>query len=263
MRLRVLSLSALVVGLSACVEQIEAPNGRVGSISVTAFSDGGVGNQLNLEAAFFGQTDLDFALPTTDTCFIAQFVPTNTINTGFNYLNAGDFLTVRTGSRVDSMRPVVGLPVRVYESSRSRGIPYTPGDSVAVDVPGSAAFPTSSISVKTSESFTHAPIPVPAEGADILASWTAAPSAGSTMTYSLRYANSFSSGAQNEQLVCSFVDDGAATIPSGFLVGWRGAQGGNRGTVVTRIRSRQLELDARTRLLMVSTYSQPLDVLTP
>lgn len=263
MRLRVLPLTALVVGLSACVEQIETPNGRFGSISVSAFSDGGSGNLLNLEAAFFGDTDLDFATPTSDTCFIAQFVPSNNINTGFRYLNAGDALAVRTGSRIDSMYPIVGIPVRVYESSRSIGIPYTPGDSVAVTIPGTAAFPAASISGKTAEAFTHSPIPVPAEGADILASWTAAPSPGSTMTYSLRYANSFSTGAQNEQLICSFVDDGAATIPAAFLNGWRGAQGGNRGTLVGRIRSRQVELDSRTRLLMVASYTQPLSVLTP
>lgn len=263
MRLPILSLLALVVGLTACVEQIERPNGRVGSISATAFSDGGVGTQLNLEAAFFGETDLNFATPTNDTCFVAQYDPTNTINTGFLYLNAGDFLTVRTGSRVDSMRPIIGIPVRVYESSRSNGIVYTPGDTVSVDIPGTAAFPAASISSRTAEAFTHTPIPVPAEGEDIIASWTTTPTAGSTMTYALRYANTFSSGPQNEQLVCSFVDDGSATIPAAFLTNWRSAQAGSRSTNVVRVRSRELQLDSRTKLLLISTYSQPLTVLTP
>jgi hypothetical protein len=263
MRLPILPLLAVVVGLTACVEQIEVPNGRVGSISATAFSDGGVGTQLNLEAAFFGETDLNFATPTNDTCFIAQYNPVNTINTGFLYLNAGDFLTVRTGSRVDSMRPVVGIPVRVYESSRTNGIVYTPGDTVAVDIPGTGSFPGASISTRTAEAFSHDPIPVPADGEDLLAAWTTTPTAGSTMTYSLRYANSFSNGPQNEQLVCSFVDDGAATIPAAFLSNWRNAQAGSRSTNVVRVRSRELQLDARTKLLLISTYSQPLTVLAP
>lgn len=263
MRYRILSLAALAVVLTACVDQLEPPNGRFGSISATAFASGGGSPVLSLEAAFYGETDIGFEVPTQDSCFLAQFSETNTINTGLTYLRAGDFLTVRTGARIDTMRPITGLPVRIYESRRTPGIPFTPGDSVAVDIPGSASFPAASISVKTAEAFTHSPINVPAADEDLVLSWTAAPAGGSIMTVSLRYANAFSSGSQNEQLFCSFVDDGAATISADFVNGWRTATEDNRSTSLNRVRQRQVELDPRTTLLFLSTYGQPLNQNTP
>lgn len=263
MRYRILTLAAVAVVLTACVDQLERPNGRFGSISATAFDNGAGTPVLNLEAAFYGETDIGFELPNRDSCFIAQFSEVNSINTGLTYLRAGDFLIARTGARVDTMRPITGIPVRVYESRRSPGIPFTPGDSVAVDIPGSPTFPLSSISVKTAEAFTHAPINVPAADVDLVLSWTAAPSAGSIMTVSLRYANAFSSGTKNEQLFCTFVDDGAATIPAAFANGWRTASANNRSTSLNRVRQRQLELDSRTTLLFLSTYGQPLEILEP
>jgi len=263
MRYRILSLAALAVALTACVDQLEAPNGRFGSISATAIDNGGGTPVLNLEAAFFGETDIGFQVPTQDSCFLAQFFETNTINTGLTYLRAGDFLTVRTGARIDTIRPITGLPVPVYESRRAPGIPYTPGDSTAVDIPGSASFPAASISGKTAEAFTHSPINVPPADADLVLAWTAAPSPGSVMTVSLRYANAFSNGNKNEQLFCSFVDDGAATIPAAFLTGWRTATNNNRSTSLNRVRQRQLELDRRTTLLLLSTYGQPLELASP
>jgi hypothetical protein len=263
MRYRILTLAAVAVVLTACVDELERPNGRFGSISATAFDNGAGTPVLNLEAAFYGQTDIGFQLPSTDSCFLAQFSEVNTINTGLTYLRAGDFLTVRTGARVDTMTPITGLPVRVYESRRNPGIPFTPGDSTAVDIPGSPTFPAASISVKTAEAFTHSPINVPAADADLVLAWTAAPSPGSIMTVSLRYANAFSSGNKNEQLFCSFVDDGAATIPASFVNGWRTAFGNNRSTSLNRVRQRQLELDSRTTLLFLSTFGQPLDLIDP
>ncbi len=264
MRLRILTCLGLAITVTACVDQLDTPDGRFGSISVTAFDGGGIGSVLNLEAAFYGETDLEFAQPASDSCFTAQYFETNAINTNLRYLNVGEFVRVRTGTRVDSMFPISGLPVRVYQTARTRGIPYTPGDSVYVDVEGSGnAFPQASISVKTSEPFTNDAVGVPAEGVDLTLNWTPAPAPGSLMTYSLRYANAFSAGTKNEQLFCAFVDDGSATVPAAFLVGWRTALNNNREAMVVRLRTRQLELDSRTKLLIASTYSQPLSPLEP
>lgn len=260
MRARHLPLLAfLALGTTACLETLEPPEGRVGTITAAAYDNGGGTHVLRPEAVFYDKTDLTYTPAVGDTCVLAQYSSTSTIGGNVLTLDAGDFLFTSIGGRVDTLAPLGSLSLRVYSAVRPLGIPYTPGDTLAVTVPGTVGgFPASAISVRTAEAFTHDSIRVPAANEDLPLAWTPAPSPGSQMTFSLRYANAFSAGPVNEQLFCSFTDDGTATIDSDYLTGWRSALSDVRSTRAVRIRAREVTIDGRTRLSIISSYGQPL-----
>jgi len=211
------------------------------------------------EAAFYDNTDLSYVPFATDTCLVTNYFPsTSIINGSLQFLNAGAFLQTTVSGRVDSLLPIPNVSLRVYQSPNAGGIPYTPGDTLSVVIPG-GTFPASAISVRTAEAFTHGAIGVPAENEALPLTWTPATVAGSQMTFSLRYANSFSTTGLNEQIFCSFVDDGAATVPPTVLGGWVNALNAQRQTRATRVRSREVTVDARTKLSLLSTFSQPIN----
>lgn len=259
MRARLLLLAVLTLATSACLETLQPPNGRFGTITVAALDNGGGSFVMRPEAAFYDKTDLSYVPATSDTCVLAAYNPTQTVSGSLFTLNAGDFLFTSIGGRTDTLVPIPNINIRVYTPLRPFGIPYNPGDTLSVTVPGAPrGFPASAITVKTSEAFTHGAIGVPAANADLDLSWTPATAPGSQMTFSLRYANSFSTGDLNEQVFCSFVDDGTGVIDSDYLSGWRNALNDNRTTRAARVRSREVLVDGRTRLSIISTYGQPL-----
>lgn len=259
MRVRLLPLLFLALGTTACLETLQPPEGRFGTITAAAYDNGAGTYVLRPEAAFYDRTDLTYTPAVGDTCVTAAYTPILTISGSLLTLNAGEFLFTSIGGRVDTLAPLGGLSLRVYSAIRPLGIPYTPGDTLAVTIPGSVSgFPASAISVRTAEAFTHDSIRVPGATEDLTLAWTPAPSAGSQMTFSLRYANGFSSGTANEQLFCSFTDDGTATIDSDYLSGWRSALNDVRSTRAVRIRSREITIDGRTRLNIISSFGQPL-----
>lgn len=262
MRSRSPLLVALALSASACIEPLETATGRFGAITAAAF-EAGAAYTMRPEAAFYGQTDLSYTPFANDTCLVAQFFPnSSTINGSLRFLDAGERLLTSIGGRVDTLVPVPGIALRIYQSPNAAGIPYTPGDTLTLTIPG-AEFPASAISVRTAETFTHGAIGVPAADQPLALTWTAAPSGGSNMTFSLRYANSFSTTGLNEQVFCSFIDDGAATVPASVLGGWVNALNNQRQTKATRIRAREVIVDARTRVSLLSTFSQPINTTSP
>ncbi len=259
MRARVLSFAVLLLSSTACIDTLQQSNGRFGTVTAGAFGNGVGSYVMRPEAAFYDKTDLSYTPASGDTCVIANYNPVQTINTGLVTLNAGEFLLTSIGGRVDTMAAIAGSSLRVYSAIRPLGIPYTPGDSLTITIPGApGGFPASSITIRTAEAFTHGTIGIPVENVALPLTWTPAPSAGSQMTFSLRYSNSVSGGALNEQIFCSFTDDGAASINANYLGGWITALNGNRATRALRVRSREVTVDARTRLSIISSYGQPL-----
>lgn len=259
MRSRIPVLLAVAALSAACIDPLETSNGRFGAITAAAFDGGAANYTMRPEAAFYGETDLSYEPFTSDTCLLAQFFPNSTtINGSLRFLDAGDRLLTSVSGRVDTLVPVSNIGLRIYQSPNAGGIPYTPGDTLTITIPG-AAFPASAISVRTAEPFTHSAVGVPVADEPLSLTWTPATVAGSQMTFSLRYANSFSTTGLNEQVFCSFVDDGAATVPAAILGGWINALNAQRQTKATRIRSREVTVDARTRLSLLSTFSQPIN----
>ena len=259
MRARVLPLVVLLLASTACIDTLPTPNGRFGTVTAGAYDNGGGSYVMRPEAAFYDRTDLSYVPVIGDTCVITTYSPVQTINAGLVTLNAGAFLFASIGGRVDTMTTLAGISLRVYTAIRPLGIPYVPGDTLSITVPGApGGFPASAISIRTAEAFTHGTIGIPAANSDLPVVWTPAPSAGSQMTFSLRYANSVSGGALNEQIFCSFNDDGAASINAKYLGGWIEALNGNRSTRALRVRAREVTVDSRTRLSLISSYGQPL-----
>lgn len=261
MRLRIPALLAVVVLATACLETLDAPNGRFGNIIATTFDAGGGAYNFRAEAAFFDRTDGSYQSLTTDSCIVTLYDPrASGITGGSLLLRAGEFLLTNIAGRTDTLTLIPGLAVPYYRTTAIDGIPFVPGDTLQVMIPGETpGFPAASIFVRTAEAFTHDPVGVPATDSSQLVTWTPAPVAGSAMTVSLRYNNNLSVDTlPNEQVFCSFVDDGAASVPDRYLAGWRGALQNSRSTRFVRVRARQVDVDARTRVALLSTFARPL-----
>ncbi len=265
MRVRVLILSALVLALGACLSPLEIPFGRFGTISVRTFDDGAAGFLMAPEAAFYDQTELSYQPYLSDTCFVLDYIAPNDNNfTTARTLDAGEFIVTNVSGRTDSLAPVPNLAIRLYESMAPFGYPFVPGDTLTVTVPGATGgFPAAVVKVKTAEPFTHGPVGVPAANENLALTWTPAPSPGTQITFSMRYANNLSTGGLNEQVFCSFVDDGTGTVRASYLDGWRTATNDLRDVRVVRVRANEIEIDNRTRLALVSTYGLPLPPIDP
>ena len=264
MRLRFASLVAVLVLTTACIDSIDVPNGRFGTIAAAALDNGGGGYVMDPEAAFYGETDLGYTPFPNDTCIVLAYSNVTTVNSSLVTLNAGDRLFTSVSGRVDTLVPIPGINIRVYTPVRTNGIPFIPGDTLSITVPGTASgFPASAISVRTAEPFTHSAIGIPGENQPLTVTWTPAPAPGSQMTFSLRYANATSTAGLNEQVFCSFNDDGAAVIGADYLNGWRTALNDQRSTRAVRIRSREVLVDTRTKLSVISSFAQPLPVFVP
>ena len=69
--------------------------------------------------------------------------------------------------------------------------------------------------LKTAEAFTHDAVGTGAEGAPLTINWTAAPSPGSLMTFSLRFNSSGTAATPDAQIYCVFADDGSGEHASG------------------------------------------------
>lgn len=174
-------------------------------------------------------------------------------------LDAGAALPLALGERTHSLVKFVenGL---IYYAHPDTNIAYTPGDSAVLEIPGAAGgYPGATIRGMTAEAFTLDPVGVPAAGTPIELAWTPAIRSGSKMTISLRYATPGSSSL-NQQIVCHLIDDGAHAVPAALAAGWRNAQGGNRQTVATRLRTTEMEPPGAA-LQLSSTFTVPTPLL--
>ncbi len=256
---RSLPLVALAV-TTACVDTLEIPNARYGVVSISTYQDDLVGTAMAPEVIFYDKTDLRITPPSADSCQFAAYTPSQNVNTGSFTLSAGDYLLSTIRTRTDTLRPYFIGNLAIYRPPTGRVIPFIPGDTLTLQVPGSpSGFPAITSSVRTAEAFTHEPVTTPAEGQPLTLTWTPAPQSGSLMTFALRYANNFSTDqSPNEQVFCGFTDDGSGTIPAEFLDFWRNAPVASRSVRAIRLRVKEVVIDSRTRLAFVSTYGLPL-----
>lgn len=264
-RLRSVAILAIVVLVTACVDTLEPSKNRFGLVTYTAFTDEVRGYVMDPEAVFYDRTDLRYTPPLPDSCVVAAYTPPVLVGSSFPTLSAGDYLVSRVGAQRDTMRGAAEFGAFVYRPVRRTGIPFTPGDTVTVEIPGSVTgFPAATVVLRTAEAFTAGPIGIPALAEeDLPLTWTAAPVAGSLMTVALRYGNAFSNGQLNEQVFCGFTDDGSATIRAELLSGWRNAAPGLRESRIIRLRSKELPIDNRNTLTVLSSFGLPTAAFSP
>jgi len=256
---------AVVVVASACLDVGLPRTTAAGFLSQSAHSDGGAGYISIPEAIFYSNVNLAVTSPPTDSCFLAPLASGGTgNNTTLPTLDAGPVVFTRIGAREDTLLPGILAGQITYRPRVGDRIPFVPGDSMDMTVPGSAGgFPAAIMRARTSEDFTHDPVPIPTAVQPIDLTWTAAPASGSRMIFSLRYANALSTGEVNEQIYCGFVDDGAGTVPSSLVAGWVNSLDGRRSVRATRFRFQEAFVGSNQRFTFISTFTLPLPPIPP
>ncbi len=171
-----------------------------------------------------------------DSCFPAQnYNPPSNSFAGVTYLDAGPTVSVSMGGRSDDLVRQSASGVTAYNLA-SGTIPYRPGDSAIVRVPGVAGgYPAVEVRAKTAEAFTLQNPVAPAAGALPLR-WTAATDTNSSMIVQLIWTPSGSS--QPREVRCAFRDDGIDSIPRTSFALW--ADPGNTRQEIIAIRLRTL-----------------------
>jgi hypothetical protein len=148
--------------------------------------------------------------------------------------------------------------VKSYVLPEGTSIPFVPGDTVTVEIPGATGGLTAITAIgRTAEAFTAASLTVPTSSqTDMAVSWTAnaATVPGSAIFYSLRYSAPGTSSL-NREIRCFFIDDGNAVVPAAVLIDFRVATA--REAEATRVRVTANRV-ARTVTQITSTFSNPV-----
>ena len=255
----------LVVALAGCENALATSGQKTGFIEVRTYSNGSGGFALAPVGAFYGQSNLVFNPPVAGLCAVAPYSPVPPGGaSGLRTLDAGPRLLTLLPGREDTLHVVEQFGLRLYRTLLVAGIPVTPGDTLAVTIPGSIEFPGLTIRTRTAELFTFVDPGAPVVGEPVNLTWRSPGAPGSAMVFFLRYANSLApGGVPNEQIVCGFADDGAGTIDPSYLNGWQTAPLTSRSIAATRVRYNEIQVDSRTRVTIVSTFEIPTPSILP
>ena len=173
-----------------------------------------------------------------DSCLIQTFPP-DISTPRLDYLSAGPTVVVKFNRPQTQgvLTPRSQSGVDSYVMAEGTSIPFVPGDTVTVEIPGAegGVEPTTAVA-RTAEAFTAATVTLPASNqTDVPVSWTPGATAvpGSAMFYSLRYAAP-STTTLNREIACFFIDDGSAVIPFEVLFAFR--ESTVRSAQATRVR---------------------------
>ena len=245
--------------IAACDNALEGINtqGTWGFVTVGAQKNAAGAHFANAEGLFFAGNlaavpNADF---TTDTCADVLLNEGNNLF-GVTYLDAGPSVTTTIGGVAGVLERTTTTQGLAYLPPGGPP-PFTPGDSIVVNVPGvSGGFPAGSIRAKTAEAFAFpADIPIPAGTEAIHLNWTTPQDPRSAMDVSLRYATTQSPTVLSRNVLCTFVDDGADSIPFRWHSNWSSSQG-TRAVVATRLRTNYVAA-GDGNLGVISTYQVP------
>ena len=221
----VVALIVATIGVSACDAVTGSSGGSPIAVGGIAARTKGTGFTTAPEIAFYRVSGATFvsAAGVTDTCFITTYsTATSTGGTPATALSAGPYVSLAIGNRVDSLTHTGGSLDAVYRTSLPAGIPFTPGDSVVITIPGDrAGYPASTFRGRTAEAFTMGQLVVPANGNPINLTWTPATDLNAAMFVTFRYIDPTTSAtAFNRQIACSFIDDGTGQVPATIATFW-------------------------------------------
>jgi hypothetical protein len=254
--MRRLHVSALFVllALAACLNPEPIPETNYGVIGLTTVVS--TNDTILSPLALFYRTGL-LVLPTSrlsgDQCQVAVFPPPVQNVELPRFLDAGDSVAVSTTTLTRYLFPTIDVDGESYGLKAADRLPFHPGESVTVTVPGApGGFANGTISVLTARGFTFGPInPSPPAGETLALTWTPAGDDSTKLLVSLQYG--VGQVQANQQIFCSLVDDGAAEVPSEFLVQWRSATTGSRKVEAARWRVSAKEVTGGV-LLVVSAF---------
>lgn len=214
----------------------------------------------NPNAVFYrtNQLQLPSTNGTQDICVEVPFRDDQVGGTLPPALSAGATVQVAVSGETATLTPSTTTEGTRYVVSGGTALPFTPGDSATVTIPGAEdGFPSWTLKAKTAEAFTPQAVPHPTEAVALQLRWApAASSTGSRMLVSLRYPSE--AGDEMLQLYCELNDDGTHDVDPLLSRGWREAVDAETDVVWARWR---ITGQAKTgaALLVISTYQVPLD----
>lgn len=175
---------------------------------------------------------------------------------GVTFLDAGDQVLLQLGQRVDTLPRVTSAINTTYQKAPNTTIGYTPGDSIAVTIPGAVGgYPGSDIRGKSAEPFTSDPVVAPTSTNTMNLKWTPATDFNSAMIVSLRYQRSQDTQI-SQQILCSFTDDGTDSIPFRNHRLWSDPSNVKREAVFTRLRT-SIKAQGNGVLEILSRFQNP------
>ncbi|MBC7894828.1 MAG: hypothetical protein H7066_05415 [Cytophagaceae bacterium] len=230
-----------------------------GFVTVAAQKNGVGATRTSPTAVFFrGEvSSLPSATVKPDSCFPAQnYVPPTNTFTGVTYLDAGTNVSLTLGGVANDLPRVSASGVTTYKLATGTTLPYQPGDSIVVRVPGAnGGYPTTEVRAKTAEAFTLQPVTPPTSGFMHLR-WTPATDGNSAILFSLQYAPAGGTGAISREITCAFVDDGADSISATEYEAWAASTNLKREVVANRLRT-VLQNISGGGFQFISTYTVP------
>ncbi|MBM4194640.1 MAG: hypothetical protein FJ202_09725 [Gemmatimonadetes bacterium] len=258
-----LTAVAAVTLVSACDTVTSSGGGSPIGVGGIAARAKGTGFTTAPQIAFYRVSSANFvsAAGVRDTCFDAAYSASATTGSiTAAALSAGSAVLLTIGNRTDTLVRIAGGLDPTYRSSLTAGIPYTPGDSMVITIPGDRnGFPASTFRGKTAEAFTIADIQPPASGQPINATWTPSSDANSAMFITLRYVAGTTATTFNRQVACSFVDDGSGLISASVASAWSAAT--TRDFTAQRVRTILAQVEVPLSYLnVVSTFDRPTPV---
>lgn len=238
------ALAILVAGValvSACDTTVgfSPSQQRWGFINIAALRNSAGEYRLAPNASFFrgSITSVPDARIRTDSCFaIGDYIPPSGGNIlGVTYLDAGESISAKIGATTTTLPRIASGGALTYALAAGTTIPFTPGDSVVITIPGVAGgFPASEIRGRSAEPFTIDSI-APST-TSIPLKWTPATDPNSAIIVSLQYTPS-GAGAKTQEIRCAYNDDGLDSIPLRQHQAWSATTNVDRAAVFTRLRT--------------------------
>lgn len=256
-----LVLSAIAMVAVACTGATELRSVPYGFLTFVA-RKAASGYTASPTGTFYSASGLGVPTATApwDSCRVQSYsVTSGSVGLGsvFPSMNAGASIQLKLPSRTDSLFPATLGTETQYTPRNVSGIPYTPGDSVAVVIPGATGdlgYPGITFKGKTAEAFVLENFGTPEVGSGIALRWNAGQDLNSTMVFSFRY-STLGSDALSTQINCQFRDDGADSIPTRYVAAWVVAV--QKTWIASRVRTYVAPVSKGGYFDFISTYDIP------
>lgn len=251
-----LAFAALATVTVACVDATSPSSVPYGFVTFVA-QQSGSGFTASPIGTFFRASGLGVpsAVSPWDSCR-QQTYSRSAVGLGEVYPNisAGAAIQLKVSGRTDSIFPgAVGSEVQYR--LRSGSIPYVPGDSVSVVIPGSSdGYPAITFRAKSAEVLTVTDFGTPTGVSRLDLRWNAGQDLNSTVAFSFRY-GALNADTVNTQVYCQFRDDGADSIPAKYMAVWTQARA--KTWVATRVRTYVAPVARNGYFDFISTFDLP------
>lgn len=249
-----------IAAITACDIPTTGVSGNAVGVGSLSARSSGSGYTTNPMITFYRVSGAAFisAEGVQDTCIQTTFSEGAAPGTpAASPISAGPSVAIRIGTHTDSLIRTSVATDPTYRTVSATGFPFTPGDSMVITISGDPnGFPTSEFRGRTAEPFVLNPVAVPAFGDTLPVSWSPAGGSGAAMLVSFSYAAGTST-TRNQQIACTFVDDGAAIVGADFAAAW--AESSNRDVTARRIRTILQQVDVpRSHFNIVSSFNWPI-----